>query len=303
MRRNGSFLGTYQNIIAPNNTIVTGPFPSGIYSINDVNTFVQQNSWEYSYFPLSYQNLIKNFYDLYGASSITYVYNYTQLYNAVQNASASVADQAIVLHRGTYEIGSSGLSLIADDGTNYSALLGDGGKPITFICAPGQVLLNWTSSSGSRDGPMYYFGNANSRVYGGYFKRDNGGNSIAYETSFTRQKTGAGAMGGSINNCIFKEVNANGNWSRNYGLTNTYSINYCSILVNENGTNDNSSSPDASWNNCTNNWAKGTGSTPWSGPENVSYNSDFTITGNTTDGVYAGTYAWYQPKILLSTAS
>ena len=300
MRTNGSFLGTYQNLIVPNQSVAQNPQPSGIYSLNQVNLFTQQNSWEYSYFPAAYINLIKTFYQLYGASSVVYVYNYTQLYNAVQNASSSVTDQAIVIHKGTYEIGSSGLPLIWDKANpGSSALLSDNGNPITFICAPGQVLFNWTSTTSSRDGPMYYFTNASSRVYGGYFKRNNGGNTVNYSVSLTRQN---GAMG-TINNCVFREVGTNGNWARNYGATNTYTINYTSILVSENGLADNGDSPSASWNSCTNNWAKGTGTTPWSGPENVSYNSDLTITGNSTEGVYAGEFAWYQPKVLLSTSS
>jgi hypothetical protein len=302
MRTNGSLLGRYQNLVGPNQYVTQNLLPSGIYSLNQINLLVQQNSWEYSYFPAGYINLIKAFYQLYGVSSVTYVYDYTQLYNAVQNASDAVTEQAIVIHRGTYEIGSSGLPLLQQT-TNLAALLSDAGKPITFICAPGQVLFDWTHPTSARDGPMYYLSNDNSRIYGGYFRRNNGNSTVNYEVSMTRQIPSSGGSPGIISNCVFKEVNANGNWSRNYGLTNTYAINYCSLYVNENGMADNSSSPNASWNSCTNNWAKGAGTTPWSGPENVTYNSNFTITGNSTDGVYAGEFAWYQPKVLLSTSS
>jgi len=293
MRTNGSFLGTYQNL-------VTTPRPSGIYSINEVNTLVKQNAWDYSYFPSAYNGLI----DTFPSENRVYVKNYSELYAAVQ-AAPSGTSTAVILGKGTYELGTTGLPLLVDvgGGTGACALLGDTGKPITFICAPGQVLFNWSrlDSADSRDAPMFYFTNSSSAVYGGVFKRDNGSTANAYSASFTR---GPGAVG-NVYNCVFKEINANGNWSRNYAGTgtNTYTINYTSIWVGENGMNDNNSAAGASWNNCTNNWTKGTGSTPWSGPENVSYNSDFTITGNSTDGVYAGEFAWYQPKVTLSTSS
>lgn len=292
MRTNGSILGTYQNL-------VTTPRPSGIYSLNEVNTLVKQNAWEYSYFPSAYNDLI----DTFPSANRTYVKNYSELYAAVQSAPSGTST-AIILGKGTYELGTTTLPLLADiaGGTGADALLSDAGKPITFICAPGQVLFSWSRlDGGGRDAPMFYFTNSSSAVYGGFFKRDNGGTVNSYSASFTR---GPGAVG-NVYNCVFKEINANGNWSRNYlGTgTNTYTINYTSIWVGENGMADYSNSAGASWNNCTNNWAKGTGSTPWSGPENVSYNSDFTITGNTTDGVYAGTYGWYQPKTTLTTSS
>lgn len=292
MRINGSKLGSYENLVQT-------PKPSGIYSLNEVNLYAQQNAWEYSYFPAAYQNLINT----YSSSNTVYVKNYSELYLAVQNAS-SVTDTAIVLQRGTYEIGSSGVPLIVNitGGTGPCALLGDNGKPIKFICAPGQVLFSWSRLEGvGRDAPMFYFTNSSSAVYGGFFKRDNGSTTNTYSASFTR---GPGAVG-NVYNCVFKEINANGNWTRNYvGTgTNTYTINYTSIWVGENGMADYNNSLGASWNNCTNNWAKGTGTTPWSGPENVTYNNDFTINGDSTNGVYAGEFAWYQSKVTLSTSS
>ena len=138
---------------------------------------------------------------------------------------------------------------------------------------------------------MFYLENSASAVYGAYFKRNNSGKTLNYSTSITRGPGGAGA----IYNCIFSEVNLNNNWSRNYApSTNTYSINYCSIYVGAAGMADfNHSAATASWNYSVCNYTKGTGTTPWlNSAENVVYNSDFTITGNSTQGVYAGTYAW-----------
>jgi hypothetical protein len=138
---------------------------------------------------------------------------------------------------------------------------------------------------------MFYFTNSASAIYGAYLRRDNNGNASNYTASFTR---GPGGLG-SVNNCVLAEVNTNGNWTRNYAGTgtNTYQINYCSIFVQENGGSDFNSAAGASYNYCTNNYAKGTGTTPWlNSVENVTYNSNFSITGNSTQGVYAGTYAW-----------
>lgn len=285
MRINGSILGSAKNFD-------TSAEVNGIFNIDEAQLLSRQGNWGGSSFPANYLSLISTF------STVVQVYNYTDLYNAVQAASG-VTTTAIVLNRGTYSL-SLGESLLVDlGGTGSSSLLGDLNKPIKFICAPGQVTLEWTASSNSRDGPMFYFENSESAIYGAYFKRNNNGKTLTYSTSITRGPGGAGA----IYNCVFGETNSNNTWSRNYAPSpNTYSINYCSIYVGGNGLSDFHNSAAASYNYCVCNYTKGTGTTPWlNSAENVVYNSDFTITGNSTQGVYNGTYAWDSTLTRVST--
>lgn len=286
MRLNGSTIGPYQNA-----DLINLALP-GIYSLNEANLLKQQGFWKTNAFPPAYVSLINSF----SLANRVYVSTYAELYSAINNAS-DVTQTAIILSGVTFRPGSTEALTLDLGSTQASAVIADLGKPITFICAPGQTIIEWTSSSNSRDGPMFYFTNSSSAIYGAYLRRNNNGNTLTYTVSFTR---GPGGLG-SVNNCVFAEINANGNWSRNYApSTNSYTINYCSIFVSENSLTDNSTSAAASWNYCACNWAK-TGSTPWlNSIENVSYNSDFTITGNSTQGVYAGTYAWDKDAVTVT---
>jgi len=284
MRINGSVLGPYQLI---------GP---GMYSITEANLLVSEGSWLPTAYPAAYVSLINSF----SSENRIYVENYDGLVTAINAASAGT-QTAIILSGDTFTPG-LGQTLPLDlGGTGASALIADLGKPISFICAPGQTIISWTASTNSRDGPMFYFTNAASVIYGAYLKRNNNGKISSNSTSFTRGPGGLGV----VNNCVFREMNANNNWSRNYAPSaNSYQINYTSIYVNANGLSDFNSSAAASWNYCTNNYVKGTGTTPWlNSVENVTYNSNWSITGNTTQGVYAGTYAWDPLMTTITTAS
>jgi hypothetical protein len=285
MRINGSVLGPYQLI---------GP---GMYSITEANLLVSEGSWKPTAYPPAYLSLINSF----SPENRIYVEDYNDLVTAI-NATPAGTQTAIILSGETFTPG-PGQALPLDlGGTGASAVIADLGKPITFICAPGQTIISWTSSTTSRDGPMFYLANAASAIYGAYLKRNNNGKTLNYATSFVR---GPGGLG-SVNNCIFREMNANNNWSRNYApsVVNSYQINYTSIYVNANGLSDFTSSAAASWNYCTNNYVKGTGTTPWlNSVESVTYNSNWSITGNTTQGVYAGTYAWDPAMTFITTAS
>lgn len=284
MRINGSILGPYQLI------------GSGMYSITEANLLVSEGSWMPTAYPTAYLSLI----DTFSLENRIYVETYTELVSAI-NAASAVTQTAIILSGGTFTPGGGEAVTLENPGTGASAVVADLGKPISFICAPGQTIIEWTASSNSRDGPMFYFTNASSAIYGAYLKRNNNGKTLNYSTSFTR---GPGGLG-YVYNCIFREMNANNNWSRNYAPSATaYQINYTSIYVNANGLADFSSSAGSSYNYCTNNYQKGTGTTPWlNSAENVSYNSNFSITGNTTQGVYAGTYAWNPLMTQITTAS
>jgi hypothetical protein len=285
MRINGSILGPYQLI------------GSGVYSITEANLLKSEGSWKPSSYPTAYISLI----DTFSLENRIYVETYTQLVAAI-NAASAVTQTAIILSGDTFIPGGGEALTLNMTGTGASAVVADLGKPISFICAPGQTIIQWTAATTSRDGPMVYFANASSAIYGAYLKRDNNGKTLNYSTAFVRSAGGLGY----VYNCIFREMNANNNWSRNYAPSgaNSYQINYTSIYVNANGLSDFSSSAGASWNYCTNNYAKGSGTTPWlNSAENVTYNSNFSITGNTTQGVYAGTYAWDPLMTYITTAS
>jgi len=278
MRLNGSTIGPYQNVNRINLAL------PGIYSVNEANLLNQQGFWKTNAYPPDYVSLINSF----SLENRIYVSTYAELSAAI-NAASGVTQTAIILAGVTFRPGNTESLILDLGGTQASAAIADLGKPISFICAPGQTIIEWQSSVASRDGPIFYFTNASTAIYGAYLRRNNNGNTLNYSVSFTR---GPGGLG-TLNNCVFAEVGANGNWTRNYAPSaNFYQINYCSIFVQENSNGDNNTSAGASWNYCACNWAK-TGSTPWlNSIENVSYNSNFTITGNSTQGVYAGTYAW-----------
>lgn len=287
MRINASLVGELKTY--------TSSTLSGVYSVTESFYLEKSNTWNSFAFPIAYSNLINTF------SDIVYVTNYNDLKTAVNNASSNTPT-AIVVGAGYYtSLDTSGL-LVDQTSTGASAMIGDLGKPISFICSPGQVVFDWISTLVSRDGPMFYFTNPSSAIYGAYLKRNNNGKTNTYSVSFTRGPGGRGIL----QNCILGEYNANGNWTRNYAPSGTqdYQINYCSIYVNENGSGDFSSSATASYNYCVCNYARGTGTTPWlNSAENVTYNTDFSITGNSTQGVYAGTYAWDSSQVTVNTST
>ena len=211
MRINGSTIGPY------NNTSLKNLALPGIYTTNEANLLKQQNLWKTNAYPPAYLALINSF----SLANRIYVSSYDELATAINDAS-SVTQTAIILSGITFKPGAGATTILDMGGTGSSTVITDLGKPITFICAPGQTIIEWTFSTNSRDAPMFYFTNSASAIYGAYLRRNNNGNSVNYTVSFAR---GPGGLG-TVSNCVLAEINANGNWTRNYAGTgtNTYPL-------------------------------------------------------------------------------
>lgn len=209
--------------------------------------------------------------------------------------NATSGGTAILIMPGTY----TG-EAYARVGGNTSSCFHDQGKPITYICAPGQTIFEYTRSA--RDLSIFMFNNAASAVYGAYVKRNNNNKADNFSVAWGRGTDGVQNVG-SAYNCVLREVNANGNWSRQYG-GGAHSFNNCLIYVNEDGFNDYNSSAAVSWDYCACNYNIGSGTTPWTNSAvNQTVNSDFSLDGNSSAGVYSGTYAWDTNLVSVSTSS
>ena len=110
----------------------------------------------------------------------------------------------------------------------------DGGYERTYLCYPGLVRFVWTANGGYRDCPMGQLSNANSKVIGAVIERNNNGRVNTYEVAMFRGN-GTGQRGTYIN-CVFKETNANGNWSLQYDNNNDMpiTIDQCVFYTTEN---------------------------------------------------------------------
>lgn len=209
--------------------------------------------------------------------------------------AAGLGGTAILIMPGTY----TGEAFIRSGGAT-SSCFHDQSKPIAFICAPGQTIFAYTRSQ--RDLSAYMFNNASSAVYGAYIKRDNNGATANYQVTWGRGTDGVTNLG-SAYNCVLREMNANGNWSRQYS-GGSHSFNNCLIYAIEDALTDYNSSLTVSWNYCACNYNYTTATTPWTnGAVNQTVNSDFSLDGNSSAGVYSGAYAWDSNLVTVSTSS
>ena len=204
---------------------------------------------------------------------------------------------AIIVYPGTYNmspyyIGANVSAGIAD--VNPS---GSTSKTTTFICAPGKVIISFTSDATARDGPAVFQSGTTSGVYGAIIKRNNNGKTTSYSTAFF-----AGTWGGAYGvyyNCVFQETNANNAWSILYdnGSTGSATVNNCSFYVSAAGLGDYSGGTSFSIINCAFNYTYSTTVTTNTNSYILtSHNMNSTTyvsPGATNQGVWYGTYAWY----------
>lgn len=216
----------------------------------------------------------------------------TIAYAQSQTSGISTAVMYVILP-GTYTLTPAALA-------DSSAGLSDSNLPRTFFCAPdGQVIFQWTAGA-QRDAPMVNFQNAGSAVYGAVFLRNNNGKVNSYEVAMFNGTTAS--CQGDFYNCLFRETNANGNWSLQYdnSSVNNSTVNNCSFYTIENGAGDYSGGAGLVLNNCAFNYTYGAGSAV---KNNTVINQTINATtyalsaANTTYGVYSGTYAWGQPIV------
>lgn len=283
---------------SPTNTAFAGQ--AGIYSVDDLfynkKDGVHPKYYDLtSYFPSAYRTLIDSF-DLVAFVSSSDGASYIE--TLVDAASSSTAS-AIVILPGTY---SGGINFVTATVNTTTAFL-DKGKPISYICAPGQTIIEFTRGATERDLCIAMLTNSSSAVYGAYLKRNNNGQTANYGNAWMRASDGTNSNVGTVSNCVFREVNANGNWARNY-FAGGYTVQYTTLYVSQNAQNDYNSATGASWDYVVCNYQKGTGTTPWTNSyENQTIESDFQVTGLSTAGVYAGTYAWDANLTTISTSS
>jgi hypothetical protein len=216
---------------------------------------------------------------------------YLTVENALSVVSSDANTVAIVVLPGTYSISATATATFAGF---CSSGIKDGNLPRVFICSPGQVIFNITDSTALRDFSPIEFQNSQSAIYGAIIKRNNGGRTNSYSTAFFNDETSA--FKGKAYNCVYQEVNANNLWSLQYdnGNNSTADINNCVIYTGANGVNDWSGSTGARLTSSVFNYTYG--STSMSLVDTVTNQSvdptTYVTTGQTTRGVYSGTYDW-----------
>jgi hypothetical protein len=216
----------------------------------------------------------------------------TIAYAQSQTSGISTAVMYVILP-GTYTLTPAVLS-------DSTAGLSDSNLPRIFFCAPdGQVIFQWTAGA-QRDAPMVNFQNAGSAVYGAVFLRNNNGKTDSYAVAMFNGTTAN--CQGDFYNCLFRETNANGNWSLQYdnSSVNNSTVNNCSFYTIENGAGDYSGGAGLVLNNCAFNYTYGAGSAVKNNTvinQTINATSYALSVNNSTYGVYSGTYAWGQPIV------
>ena len=248
------------------------------------------------YFPTAYQSLIDGF-----AGTKLYVKTTGSDSNAgtseslpkatIQGAiSAAATGSMIIVYPGTYTNNTSGNA----SGSSYSGqVLTDEAKNLQIVCAPGQTKLTG-SNSGGRDLHSLGFRNSSSKIYGLIIERDNGGRAQQYSNAFIGFSAGEGiSVTGQIYNCVFREINSNGQWSMHYdnsGTANWLAEGCLFIGANWLGNYSGGSSTTTRYS-ASNNSSWTTSGTFTGNQRPVSIASNWTV-GSTAYGVYYGTYAW-----------
>lgn len=211
---------------------------------------------------------------------------YLTIAQALSATSATSTTVTIVIFGGEYNI--SAVSV----GTG-TVCINDGGKPRLFVCAPGEVIINCTDATGSRDFAPMNFTSADSAIYGAIITRNNGARTTAYSTAFFNDTTAA--FNGKVYNTVFKELNTNNTWAIQYDNENnsTGKVYNSTFYNNANGVGDYSGSTGFTITDTVFNTTVTTSATKTNVLQSQSVNSTtYVTTGVTTAGVYSGTYAW-----------
>jgi hypothetical protein len=214
---------------------------------------------------------------------------YLTIAQALSATSSTATSVAIVILAGTYNISATGLA------NGYgTACISDGGNPRIFVCCPGQVIINCTDATAYRDFAPLDFVNSNSAIYGAILKRNNGGRTNSYSTSFLNDETIT--FKGKAYNTVFQEVNANNTWSIQYDNNNnsTARAYNCTFYTGANGIADYSGSTGCVITDSVFNYTyvSTTASIVTSLTAQTVNSSTYATSGVTTKGVYSGTYSW-----------
>jgi hypothetical protein len=257
-----------------------------------------------SEFPTAYQSLINGF-----AGTKLYVKTTGSDGNAgtsesspkatIQGAiSAASTGSMIIVYPGTYTNNTSGNA----SGSSYSGqILTDEAKNLQIVCSPGQTKLTG-SNSGARDLHSVGFRNSSSKLYGLIIERDNGGRTNNYSNAFIGFSAGEGiSVTGQIYNCVFREVNSNGQWAMHYD--NSGSANWLAegcLFIGANWLGNYSGGGNTQTRYSASNNASWTTSGTFTGNQRpVAISSDWSV-GSTSYGVYYGTYAWNQTAVKIN---
>lgn len=280
---------------------------TGIFSLAEQAQAKTTNTWPtpiYT-FPAAYNSLITSFVgtviyvdasigsDSNTGSSITTPYATIDKAHAVRS-TLPTSNVMIVVRPGTYNVTLSGASLGSWAFFDFA-----GGRTV-YVCAPGQVIFNYTASATYRDVGLCKFSLTTSAVYGAIINRNNGGKTLNYSTAFFNNTT-VGYVGSMVN-CAISEVNANNTWAVQYdnSAAGTGSATNCSFYNLATGLGSYGGSASLTLTNCAFNYGYGT--------EPGTHTNELILTshnmtsgsatppyvspGTTTQGVYYGTYAW-----------
>lgn len=211
---------------------------------------------------------------------------YLTINYAVSQTSAT-ANVMYVILAGTYT------ETVTTVQTDASAVILDNGNKRVYVGCPGQTIVQWVANNGTRDCAMVHFTNTGSAAYGLILKRDNNGRTGNYPTAFFRSY--AGALKGNFYNCVFREVNANNNWSYqydNYGAAN-FSIRNCTFYNGAGAIGNYTNAGTCLTIDSVFNTTCTTGGTETNVLKSQTVNATtYATTGVTTAGVFSGTYAW-----------
>lgn len=254
--------------------------------------------WSYGFPDNYYNNLVAS------ASAVKYVSTsgsnsnngnsiataYKTIAYAISANSATATSITIVILPGTY------VEVPITAGSSYATtVLTDGNTPRVFVCAPGQVKIQFSDASMSYGPYIANFQNSGTAVYGAIFERNNGGRSTNYMVALFCGSSTVGNLEGNFYNCGFTEVNANNSWALLYDNEGaiTSQLNNCTFKFGAGPQADYNGGGGMTITSSVFNTAAPTGnSLKVSTLASQSVSATYVTTGVTTAGVYSGTYAW-----------
>ena len=248
-----------------------------------------------NYFPSAYRTLISEFSgtkkyiwartgsDSNNGDSISTAYATIQY--AIDQNQVPIDAMMFIIGPGTYVA-----ETLFVPTANASCPIVDFSRPRIIMCAPGRTEIKWRAGT-QRDAPLTSFANSGSAIYGATLVRDNNGKTANYSVSFFNATTASQI--GNFYNCVVREINANGNWSLQYGSCTTQ-VNNCTFYTTEDGLNDYSGVANLVFNDCAFNYNYGTGS---AAKNNTLVNQavdaiTYEIPSQFSVGVYSGSTYW-----------
>ena len=239
------------------------------------------------------------------SNSGTFASPWLNPYYAVKQIPTGVR-ATLILKAGTYSYTDQACVLTGQGSSRRGIVISDGytnantNTPVTtrnllIVGYPGQTILSATSvTSGQpgddwRDFGMIGLFNPQSIALGLIIKRNNGGRVNNYSVAMWGPDVGA-AYAGTAQNCVFQELNANGNCSNSYNNSNNnyYNFNYCTTIASNFLSNYSGGTSGSSCSIWSNSWGDGL---DFSGSaQNVTVNTTtFRVTSGTQKTGYGGT--------------